>query len=151
MRSKLFFKLFYFSLLTTILCSSNIWASEKSYGDFIGVTFVGNHDGDTITVNIAYVHDILGKNITVMVFGIDTPEIVGRCDKEHLLAVEVKEYVHSILVNSHVDLLNIKRDKYFRILADVRTKDGDSLAKILLDKGYAIEYDGGTKTKNWCE
>ena len=49
-----------------------------------------------------------------------------------------------------VDLKNIERGKYFRIVADVIV-DGESLADILIETGLAVPYDGGTKGKDWCE
>ena len=41
------------------------------------------------------------------------------------------------------------RDKYFRINARV-IADGQDLSEMLVVKGLAIPYDGGTKTKDWC-
>jgi len=49
-----------------------------------------------------------------------------------------------------VDLKNIERGKYFRIVADVFV-DGESLSDLLIEAGMAVPYDGGTKTHNWCE
>ena len=43
-----------------------------------------------------------------------------------------------------VELRNMRRDKYYRILAEVYV-DGKSLAQHLLDKGLAVPYDGGAK------
>ena len=130
---------------------SNSFSLSSSFGSFKNVTFVKNYDGDTITVNIPYAPPIIGENIGVRVFGIDTPEIKGACPKEKQLAKDTKNYVKHILSKaSYIDLEDVKRDKYFRILATVKTSEGD-LAELLLDKGYAVEYDGGTKSKNWCE
>lgn len=145
------------ALILVIVCIgsmyvySNSLSIEASYGEFKKVVFVDNYDGDTFTVDIPYVPAIIGENISVRVFGIDTPEIKGACEKEKQLAQEAKKYLHTLLSNTEkINLLNIKRDKYFRILSDVRVSEG-SVAKLLLDKGYAVEYDGGTKSKNWCE
>ena len=49
-----------------------------------------------------------------------------------------------------IDLKNIERGKYFRIVADVFV-DGESLADELIVAGMAVAYDGGKKTHNWCE
>ena len=140
------------SLLTiTLLCVISIAQAEvKTYGDFYGVTYVKNYDGDTITFNIPYLPTIVGERINIRVDGLDTPEIRGKCPREKELAKEVKNYVTLIMLNAYrIDLLNTKRGKYFRIVADVMI-DEKSLTQILLDKGYAIEYDGGTKAKDWC-
>ena len=47
-------------------------------------------------------------------------------------------------------LRNMERGKYFRIAADVIV-DGENLADMLVEAGVAIKYDGGKKSKNWCE
>ena len=44
---------------------------------------------------------------------------------------------------------NVKRGKYFRILADVYA-DGVSVADELIKNDFAVKYDGGTKI-DWCK
>ncbi len=136
----------------SFLCIISIsQASDKVYGNLYGVTYIKNYDGDTITVNIPYLPAIIGERINIRLNGLDTPEIHGKCLREKMLAVEARNYVNNILVNSYqIDLLNIKRGKYFRIVADVMV-DKRNLTYILLDKGFAVVYDGNTKTKNWCK
>jgi len=141
-------------LLTTFVLFASYTsciAADKNYGTFTGVTVLSNYDGDTLTVNIPGVPDIIGDAMSIRVAGIDTPEMRGKCDKEKMLAEAAKEEVH-IIVRDYpvVTLNNMRRDKYFRILADVETIKGD-LATILLDKGLAIRYNGGTKEQEWCE
>jgi micrococcal nuclease len=41
------------------------------------------------------------------------------------------------------------RDKYFRVLAEVFADEQD-VREILILRGLAIPYHGGTKTKDWC-
>lgn len=111
-----------------------------------------NYDGDTLTVNIPDVPALIGKNISVRVLGIDTPEIKtkDRCEKE--AGRIARNLVASTLKNAqNVELHNIQRDKYFRILADVMV-DGRSLKEILLKNNLAYSYDGGTKKHpDWCK
>ena len=45
-----------------------------------------------------------------------------------------------------IELRNMKRGKYFRIVADVYV-DGMSLAQMLLEAGLAKPYDGRKKPK----
>lgn len=47
-----------------------------------------------------------------------------------------------------IELQNIQRGKYFRLLADVYI-DGNSLAKGLIASGHARPYNGG-KRLGWC-
>jgi len=131
-----------------IMSGSNV--QPENYGSFPNVEYVRNYDGDTVTVNIDGVHDIIGKEIPIRLKGIDTPEINGNCPEEISLAQTAKEFVTNHLNNATViNLNNIDRDKYFRILADMEY-DGVNLASVLLNNGYAVEYSGGTKI-NWCE
>ena len=116
------------------------------------VKVLKNYDGDTITVNIPNVPPLIGKNISVRVLGIDTPEVKtkNQCEKE--AGRIAKNLVSATLKNAKtVELHNVRRDKYFRILADVKV-DGRSLKDILIKNNLAYEYDGGTKKHlDWCK
>ena len=141
---KLVFLILPFLLLPTL-------SFAKSYGDIQGAVYVRNYDGDTITFNLPGLHPIIGDKISIRVNGIDTPEIKGKCEKEKYDAQQTKEMVADILKDAEtIDLKNIERGKYFRIMADVFV-DGESLADELIEAGMAVAYDGGTKTKDWCE
>lgn len=144
-------KLFATAATLVLLAFTSVFAAEKNYGTFTNVTVLSNYDGDTLTVNIPGVPDIFGEAMHVRVAGIDTPEMRGKCDKERQMAEAAKEEVYIIVRDyPQVTLHNMKRGKYFRVVADVETSKGD-LATILLDKGLAVPYNGGTKEKNWCE
>lgn len=116
------------------------------------VEYIKNYDGDTVTFNIPNTHPLLGKKISVRVLGVDTAEIKGKgkCEKES--ARTARRLIESKLKNAkNIELRNIKRDKYFRILADVYS-DGESLAEILIKNRLAVQYYGKTKNKvDWCE
>ncbi len=123
---------------------------KKSYGTFTGVRFVKNYDGDTITVDLKGQHPLFGDNISVRVAGIDTPEIKGKCSQEKELARDAKKIVHKIMSKArNIKLKNVQRGKYFRIVADVQA-DKKDVADILIKKGLAVRYDGGTKGFDWC-
>ena len=49
-----------------------------------------------------------------------------------------------------VELRNLQRGKYFRIVADVYA-DGVNVGEELVKESLAVVYDGGRKTKDWCE
>ena len=53
------------------------------------------------------------------------------------------------LLARRIDLLDAERGKYFRIVARV-VADGKDIGQALIDRGMAVEYDGGKKTKDWC-
>ena len=114
--------------------------------------FVGNYDGDTITVNLPGLPPLFGEGVSVRLIGIDTAEMRGHgpCEKEK--AIQARDFVKQTLLRAkRIDLMHPQRDKYFRILADVQV-DGKSLSQALIASGLAVAYDGGTKTKvNWCD
>jgi len=93
----------------------------------------------------------VGKKISIRINRIDTPEIKGKSEKEKNLARTAKKLVNSLLKNAKViELRNMQRGKYFRIVADVYY-DGKNLGDILIRNNLAVPYDGGTKSKNWSK
>lgn len=118
---------------------------EKSYGTVLCSELVRVYDGDTFTVNIDSWPDIIGKEVGIRVYGIDTPEMTDPRPEIRKLAMDSKSFAHCMLfMAKKIELRNIMRDKYFRIVADVYV-DGVSLGKELIKKGLAKKYDGGTK------
>lgn len=81
----------------------------------------------------------------IRIYGIDTPELRGTTGRIKDLAYEAKHFTKMVLENAKViELRNMRRGKYFRVVAEVYVNDA-SLAKMLLDKRLAKEYYGGTK------
>tara|TARA_R110002074_G_C12344165_1_gene649096 strand:- start:206 stop:595 length:390 start_codon:yes stop_codon:yes gene_type:complete len=108
------------------------------------------YDGDTFRVNIKGYPKIIGHRMSVRILGVDTPEIRTNCKKEKDLARNAKKLTISLLRGAKlIELRNIKRGKYFRILADVYV-DNISIADELIKNNLAVRYDGGTKIE-WCK
>lgn len=124
---------------------------EHDVKTFRCVKFLKNYDGDTIDVFIPNVHPLLGEKIAVRVRGTDTAERKGKhpCEKDRAFAAQ--ELVGKTMESAkRIDLTNIGRDKYFRILADV-IADGRSLKDVIAEAGLGYAYNGGTKKAvNWC-
>lgn len=138
-------------LLFIILIFNTHAFSTQSYGSAVVSKVVSIYDGDTFKVNIEGYPSIVGEKMAIRVNGIDTPEIKGKCPKEKELALKAKQVVVDLFKNaSSIELRNMERGKYFRIVADVYV-DGKSLSDKLISKQLAVKYDGGTKIKNWCE
>ena len=141
--------------LIIISSSSTLFAEElsceHSKDRFNCVKYLKNYDGDTISFNIPRVHPIIGKNISIRVNGIDTAEVRTKDQCEKTVGRTARKLVTSLLKNAkRVDLFNISRGKYFRIVADVII-DGRNLKDILLKQHLAYAYDGGKKPKpDWC-
>lgn len=102
------------------------------------------YDGDTFKVNLNCQEEVLCKNISVRVRGIDCPEIKGKSKREKRLAQKAKTFIENFLQGRTIVLENCERDKYFRLLCDVKA-DGEDLARRLLQSGLAYPYDGYAK------
>lgn len=132
-------------LIVCLFFTFTIYAAEKLYGDANNVKVVSIYDGDTFKCSIKDYPTIIGDNIGIRIAGIDCPEMTDKRTAIKALAQQAKQFtVARLREGKVVNLLNMRRDKYFRIIADVKI-DGKDLAKELIDKGLAKPYDGGTK------
>jgi endonuclease YncB( thermonuclease family) len=109
-------------------------------------------DGDTIDVVIDLGFD-LSKKERVRLAGIDTPESRTRDLKEKKLGLEAKEHLSTNLTNAKQLIISTEKDgKYGRMLGTIHMNDDIvSLNQQMIDKGYAWEYDGGSKEKDLNE
>jgi len=129
----------------------SILEAEQIFNNIIIDKITSIYDGDTFRVNINSYPSIVGKKMSIRVNGIDTPEIRTKCNKEKVLAKKAKKLTVTTLRGGKIiELRNMQRGKYFRIVADVYV-DNRSLADILIKSKLAVRYDGGTKIKNWCK
>ncbi|MFT5033142.1 MAG: micrococcal nuclease [Bermanella sp.] len=125
-------------------CTENL---PKSYGQVLVDSVIGVYDGDRITVTVENWPTIIGEAISVS--GVDTPEIRGTCAEEKALVRKARAYTRTAVTRAgSVALRNLRRDKYFKLLADVCI-DGQALSTDLIGQGLAYAYDGGTK-QSWC-
>ena len=137
------------SILSVTLHAESI--SNKVYGSAVVSEVTSIYDGDTFRANLKGYPEIIGYRIGVRINGIDTPEMRGQCQKEKKLARQAKEMTVTQLRGAKkIELRNMKRGKYFRIVADVYV-DGKSLGDMLIKRSLAVPYDGGHKGKDWCE
>ena len=138
---------FMLMLVVLLFFASICTAADKTYGDVTVERVVSVYDGDTFKVDIRCWPAIVGKSISVRIYGIDTPEIRGTRGQLKELAVEAKETAKSkLLLADVIELRNMRRGKYFRIIAEVYV-DGKNLALILIDEGLAKPYYGGKRPK----
>lgn len=110
------------------------------------------YDGDTFTIagHLPYEGSPLYR-FSVRLNGIDCAEIKGSTEEEKQCAIRARTELDRLIMNKTVVLKNVKNEKYGRLLADVFVGD-IHVNKYMIDKGLAIEYDGGTKTKkSWFE
>ncbi len=125
------------------------YSHSVEYGQVSVKRVVSIYDADTFRADIFDWPDIVGKNIGVRVNGIDAPEIRGECAKEKEMAKQAKAITVDALNKAEsITLVNVRRGKYFRLLADVYADD-EKLSDILLQSGLVRRYSGG-KRKGWC-
>ena len=140
-------------LITTLLLNLSLYGeslSNKNYGNTVVSEVTSIYDGDTFRANLAGYPEIVGYRIGVRVNGIDTPEMRGKCQKEKDLAHKAKQFaVTKLRAAKKIELKNMKRGKYFRIVADVYV-DNRNLGMMLIENHLAVPYDGGHKAKDWC-
>jgi len=116
-------------------------------------------DGDTIDVTIDLGFDLYKKE-RVRIAGVDTPEKRTRNLEEKALGIDATNWLKEKLDGAITgdDELSIRTElvggvgKYGRLLGWLYIGDGDvSLNEQMIDEGYAWEYDGGTKQKDFEE
>jgi len=136
-------------LLTLSLSAESL--SNKDYGLVVVDEVTSIYDGDTFRANIKNYPDIVGYHMSIRLNGIDTPEMRGKCQKEKILARKAKQITVAALRSAKViELRNMKRGKYFRIVTDVYV-DNINLSDLLIKNKVAVRYYGGKKIKDWCK
>jgi micrococcal nuclease len=106
-------------------------------------------DGDTIDADIDLGFDIsLTKRVRLS--GVDTPESRTTDLKEKKLGLESKEWLKHKLEFAKDVLIKTElpdsTEKYGRILGNLYVNNEElSLNQQMIDEGYALAYDGGTK------
>ena len=138
-----------FVYLTTVLLLAGLPGRAGSYGSFNGVVFHSCYNGSTCTFTIPGVHPLLGEKIKVRIRGVDAAEIRSECDWEKKHAVRTRDFLIALLQESpRIDLVDVERGKYFRIIATV-IAHGVDVGKVLIEKGWARPYEGGKRVA-WC-
>ena len=133
--------------------------SRKSCYNFRVIKINRVVDGDTIDVTIDLGFDLYKKE-RVRVAGVDTPEKRTRDLEEKALGIDatnwLKEKLNSAIAGD--DDLVIRTElvggvgKYGRLLGWLYIGDSNiSLNEQMITEGYAWEYDGGTKKKDFEE
>ena len=133
--------------------------SRKSCYNFRVTEIVKVVDGDTIDVVIDLGFDIY-KHERVRIAGIDTPEKRTRDLEEKALGIDATNWMKGTLedtINGDNELI-IRTElkggvgKYGRLLGWLYIGDEEvSLNEQMIAEGYAWEYDGGTKKKDFEE
>ena len=131
--------------------------SRKSCYNFRVVSIDKVLDGDTIDVTIDLGFDLYKKE-RVRVAGVDTPEKRTRDLEEKALGIDATNWLKEKLTETIQgdDELTIRTElkggvgKYGRLLGWLYVGESTiSLNEQMIEEGYAWEYDGGTKQKDF--
>jgi len=109
-------------------------------------------DGDTVAFQADFLPAPLKKELSVRVYGVDTPEkgFRAQCASEAQRGEAASAFTKQLITNSQQrQVVLMDWDKYGgRVLGDVLL-NGVSLRQQLIANGFAREYYGEAKT-SWC-
>ena len=110
-------------------------------------------DGDTVAFHAPFLPDPLKKELSIRVFGVDTPEKGHRaqCPSEAQRGEAATAFTKNAIAQAaQRQIILMDWDKYGgRVLGDV-ILNGQSLRQMLIANGHAREYYGEAKT-SWCQ
>lgn len=139
-------------LSSFLLFTTPSFAQKDKKGVVYDVVLTRIIDGDTVAFQANWLPDPLKKELSIRVFGVDTPEKGHRakCASENERGQAATAFTRNAINTSQKrQVLLIDWDKYGgRVLGDI-ILDGRSLRSMLIEKGFAREYYGDAKT-SWC-
>jgi len=140
-------------LLLLALLPCFAFAQKEKAGVTYEVVLTRVVDGDTVAFQANWLPDPLKKELSIRVFGVDTPEksFRAKCPSEAARGEAATAFTKKIInASTKRQIILIDWDKYGgRVLGDV-ILDGKSLRQQLIANGFAREYYGEAKT-SWCE
>ena len=139
-------------LLTLLFVPLVAFAQKEKAGVTYDVLLTRVIDGDTVAFQANWLPDPLKKELSIRVFGVDTPEKGHRakCPQEDARGQAATQFTKDTINKSQKrQVVLMDWDKYGgRVLGDVLL-DGKSLRTLLITNGFAREYYGEAKT-SWC-
>lgn len=138
-------------LIACVLSCSAVAEKQKA-GVIYDATITRVIDGDTVTFKANWLPDPLKKELSIRIFGIDTPEkgFRAKCQSEADRGAAASAFTANLVKKSvKRQVVLMDWDKYGgRVLGDVLL-DGKSLRAALIENGFAREYYGEAK-QSWC-
>lgn len=107
-------------------------------------------DGDTIEVDFDLGFGVWLRNQRIRLYGIDTPESRTSDKEEKARGLISKAKLNEVLSNSKYLTVETEIDpeeKYGRILGRIETDDGVNVNDWMIEKSYAVPYNGENKDK----
>jgi len=109
-------------------------------------------DGDTVAFQAPFLPAPLKPELSIRVFGVDTPEkgFRAQCESENARGQAATAFTKQAIAQaSQRQIVLMDWDKYGgRVLGDILL-NGQSLRQMLIANGFAREYYGEAKT-SWC-
>lgn len=102
-------------------------------------------DGDTVEARVEALFDV-EMNMTIRLFGINTPELTSKDAKERNRAKQAKARLAELVEGKHLRIVSYKdKEKYGRYLAEVFIPDENgvfvtSVNQLLVNEGLAVAY-----------
>ena len=138
--------------LVVVLATAPAQAQKQKPGVLYEVELTRVVDGDTVAFRADWLPDPLKKELSIRVFGVDTPEKGHRakCPAEDQRGQAATAFTKQAIAQSQKrQVLLMDWDKYGgRVLGDV-ILNGNSLRMMLIQNGFAREYYGEAK-QSWC-
>lgn len=137
--------------LILFLLVPSVFAAEKQ-AIVYDVKFTRLIDGDTIAFQADWLPKPLKPELSIRVYGVDTPEkgFRAKCESEKVRGEAASAFTKAqVKAAKKTQIALMDWDKYGgRVLGDVLL-DGKSLRQMLITQGYAREYFGDAK-QSWC-
>ena len=140
-------------LLLLVLPCLALAQSKQKLGVTYDAVITRVIDGDTVAFQADFLPAPLKKELSIRVYGVDTPEkgFRAQCPSEAQRGEAASAFTKQLITNSQQrQVVLMDWDKYGgRVLGDV-ILNGVSLRQQLIANGFAREYYGEAKT-SWCQ
>lgn len=141
-----------FLIALCMICTLPVFAQQQKAGVTYNAVITRVIDGDTVAFQALWLPDPLKKELSIRVFGVDTPEkgFRAKCPEEDARGQAASAFTKKMVEQSTTrQVVLMDWDKYGgRVLGDVLL-NGQSLRYMLIQQGFAREYYGEAK-QSWC-
>lgn len=139
-------------LILALSFSLPVFAAKQKEGVTYEAQILKVSDGDTIVIAAPYLPAPLKPQLSVRIYGVDTPEKGHRaqCEKEAKMGEQASLFTKNMVATGKQFYVVLYGwDKFGgRVLGDILV-DGNSVRNSLIGAGLAREYYGEAK-KSWC-
>lgn len=139
-------------LLAVLLLPCLVFAQKAPKGVTYNAEILNVKDGDTVVIAAPFLPAPLKPELSVRIYGVDTPEkgFRAQCPSEDARGQAATQFTKKAVssASSHQVVL-YGWDKFGgRVLGDI-ILNGTSLRSMLIQNGFAREYYGDAK-QSWC-